>query len=106
MNEIELISELKYQKEQFEIVDIKVANINYDNNCELVAIHANGFAEIYSIIDEYQNINLICKFQTHKNVTGLEIDKYKDKEHIEVILSSLSGLVFSLTPQITSIKKN
>ena len=104
-NEMELISELKYQKDQFEIVDIKVADINYDNNCELIAIRANGFAEVYSIIDEYQNINLICKFQTHENLTGLEIGKYKDKDHIEIILSSLSGLVFSLTPEITSIKK-
>ena len=104
-NEMELITELKYQKEQFEIVDIKVADVNYDNNCELIAIRANGFVEVYSIIDDYQNINLICKFQTHENLTGLEIGKYKDKEHIEIILSSLSGLVFSLTPEISSIKK-
>ena len=104
-NEIELISELKYQKEQFEIVDIKVADINYDNNCELIAIRANGYVEVYSIIDDYQNINLICKFQTHENLTGLAIGKYKDNEHIEIILSSLSGLVFSLTPEISSVKK-
>ena len=29
-NEIELICELKNQKEQFEIVDLKVADVNYD----------------------------------------------------------------------------
>lgn len=104
-NEMELLSELKYQKEQFEIVDMKVADINYDGKCELISIRANGFVDVYSIIDEYQNINLICKFQTHENLTGLQIGKYKDKDHIEIILSSLSGLVFSLTPDIYSIKK-
>ena len=103
-NEMELVSELKNQKEQFDIVDMKVNDINYDNNCELIAIRANGFVEIYSIIDDYQNINLICKFHTHENLTGLEIGKYKDKNHIEIILSSLSGLVFSLTPEISNIK--
>ena len=104
-NEMELVSELKNQKEQFDIVDMKVADVNYDSNCELIAIRANGFVEVYSIIDDYQNINLICKFQTHENLTGLEIGKYKDKEHVEIILSSLSGLVFSLTPEISNIKK-
>ena len=105
-NEMELITELKNQKEQFDIVDMKVHDVNYDNNCELIAIRANGYVEVYSIIDDYQNINLICKFQTHENLTGLQIGKYKDKEHIEIILSSLSGLVFSLTPDIFSLKKN
>ena len=104
-NEMELLSELKYQKEQFEVVDIKVADVNYDAKNELISIRANGFVDVYSIIDEYQNINLICKFQTHENLTGLQIGRYKDKEHIEIILSSLSGLVFSLTPDISSIKK-
>ena len=102
-NEMELINELKSPKEQFDIVDLKVADINYDSNCELIAIRANGFVEVYSIIDEHQNINLICKFETHENLTGLEIGKYKEKDRLEIILSSLSGLVFSLTPEI--IKK-
>ena len=104
-NEMELLCEIKSQKEQFDIVDIKVADINYDNNCELIAIKANGFVEVYSIIDDYQNINLICKYETHENLTALCIGKYKDKDHIEIILSSLSGLVFSLTPEISYNKK-
>ena len=104
-NEMELLTELKNQKEQFDIVEIKVGDINYDNNCELIAIRANGFVEVYSIIDDYQNINLICKYQTHENLTGLCLGKYKDKDHIEIILSSLSGLVFSLTPEINFAKK-
>ena len=104
-NEMELLTEIKNQKEQFDIVDIKVADINYDKNCELIAIKANGVVEVYSIIDDYQNINLICKYQTHENLTALCIGKYKDKEHIEIILSSLSGLVFSLTPEVGIAKK-
>ena len=103
--DLDLITELKNPKEQFDIVDIKVDDVNYDNNCELVAIRANGMVEVYSIIDDYQNINLICKFQTHENLTGLVLGKYKEKDHIEIILSSLSGLVFSLTPEISSFKK-
>ena len=38
-------------------------------------------------------------------MTGLCLGKYKDKDHIEIILSSLSGLVFSLTPEINYAKK-
>lgn len=104
-NELELISELKNQKEQFEIIEMKVNDVNYDSKCELISIRANGMVEVYSIIDNYQNINLICKFQTHENLTGIQIGKYKTKDFIEIILSSLSGLVFSLTPEISSNKK-
>ena len=104
-NEMGLLSENINQKEQFDIVDIKVADVNYDNNCELIAIKANGCVDIYSIIDDYQNINLICKYQTYESLTALCIGKYKDKEHIEIILASLSGLVFSLTPEISNNKK-
>ena len=63
-NEMELVFESQKQKEQFDIVDMKVDDINYDFNCELIAIRANGDVEIYSILDDYQNINLIC-FQLH-----------------------------------------
>jgi hypothetical protein len=62
--------------------------------------------EIYSILDDYQNVNLICKYETKETLTGLEIGRYKDSEHIEIILSSLTGLVFSLTPKIVHQKKN
>ena len=52
-NEMELIFESKKQKEQFDIVDIKVDDVNYDYNCGLIAIRANGDVEIYSILDDY-----------------------------------------------------
>ena len=103
---MELIFESKKQKEQFDIIDIKVADINYDLKCELIAIRANGDVEIYSILDDYQNVNLICKYETKETLTGLEIGKYKDNDHIEIILSSLTGLVFSLMPKIVIEKKN
>ena len=105
-NEMELIFESKRVKEQFDIVDIKVDDINYDSNCELIAIRPNGDVEIYSILDDYHNINLICKYETKETLTGLVIGKYKDNENIEIILSSLTGLVFSLTPRIVREKKN
>ena len=105
-NEMELIFESKKQKEQFDIIDLKVADINYDLKCELIAIRANGDVEIYSILDDYQNVNLICKYETKETLTGLEIGKYKDNDHIEIILSSLTGLVFSLMPKIVLEKKN
>ena len=105
-SEMELLFESKKQKEQFDIVDIKVDDINYDLNCELIAIRANGDVEIYSILDDYHNVNLICKYETKETLTGLVIGKYKDQDHIEIILSSLTGLVFSLTPKIVKEKKN
>ena len=105
-SEMELIFESKKQKEQFDIVDIKVDDVNYDSNCELIAIRANGDVEIYSILGDYHNVNLICKYETKETLTGLIIGRYKDNEHIEIILSSLTGLVFSLTPRIVREKKN
>ena len=105
-NEMELVFETKKVKEQFDVVEISVDDINYDINCELIAIRANGTVEIYSILEEYQNINLICKYETKETLTGLQIGKYKDSENIEIILSSLTGLVFSLTPKIIRNKKN
>ena len=96
----------KNKKNKFDIVDIKVDDINYDLNCELIAIRANGDVEIYSILDDYHNVNLICKYETKETLTGLVIGKYKDQDHIEIILSSLTGLVFSLTPKIVKEKKN
>ena len=104
--EMELLFETKKVKEQFDVVEITVDDINYDNNCELITIRANGTVEIYSVLDEYQNINLICKYETKETLTGLQIGKYKDNENIEIILSSLTGLVFSLTPRIIKNKKN
>ena len=105
-DEMELVFETKKIKEQFDVVEIRVDDINYDFNCELIAIRANGTVEIYSILDEYQNINLICKYETKETLTGLQIGKYKDNDNIEIILSSLTGLVFSLTPRIIKNKKN
>jgi len=105
-NEMELIFESKKQKEQFDIVDIKVDDVNYDDKCELIAIRANGDVEVYSILDDYQNVNLICKYETKETLTGLEIGRYKDSDHVEIILASLTGLVFSLTPKIVKEKKN
>ena len=103
--EMELLFEYKKQKEQFDIVDLKVEDVNSDLNCELIAIRANGDVEIYSILEDYHNINLICRYETKETLTGLQIGKYKNSENIEIILSSLTGLVFSLTPKIVKEKK-
>ena len=86
-----------------EVVDIKMGDINLDNKNEMVLIRSDGRVEIYSINDDSSNI--ICKFDTQEHLTGLDIGKFKVKEKTEIILSSLSGLVFSLSPIIQNTKQ-
>ena len=86
-----------------EVVDIKMGDINFDNKNEMILIRSDGRVEVYSINDESSNI--ISKFDTQEHLTGLDIGKFKNKDKTEIILSSLSGLVFSLCPNIQSGKQ-
>ena len=86
-----------------EVVDIKMGDINLDNKNEMVLIRSDGRVEIYSINDD--SCNIICKFDTQEHLTGLDIGKFKTKDKPEIILSSLSGLVFSLSPIIQNTKQ-
>jgi hypothetical protein len=86
-----------------EVVDIKMGDINLDNKNEMVLIRSDGRVEIYSINDD--SCNIICKYDTQEHLTGLDIGKFKVKDKTEIILSSLSGLVFSLCPNIQSNKQ-
>jgi hypothetical protein len=69
----------------------------------MVLIRSDGRVEIYSINDD--SCNIICKYDTQEHLTGLDIGKFKVKDKTEIILSSLSGLVFSLCPNIQSNKQ-
>ena len=100
----ELLFQLE-DKQETEVIDIKLFDINFDGKKELISIRTNGLVEIYTINQEDQTINMICKFDTHERLTGIDLGRYKDKEHTEIILSSLSGLVFSLMPELTIFQK-
>ena len=101
---INILFETK-DKKSIEIVDMKLFDINFDGKDELLLIRANGIVEIYNCSYEDKTINVICRYETHEHLTGLDVGKYRDNEHYDIILSSLSGLVFALIPELTVFQK-
>ena len=92
-----IIYENNVGKNLSEVVDIQIGDLNYDNTNEFVLCRSDGRVEIYSMGKES---GIICKYETQEHLTGLDIGKFKVKDKVEIMLSSLSGLVFSLTPNI------
>ena len=93
------------EKQETEVVGMKLFDINFDGKEELLLIRTNGIVEIYNCNYEDKTISVICKYETHEHLTGIDIGRYKDKEHTDIILSSLSGLVFALMPELTIFQK-
>ena len=96
-----------YDKEQsyIEIVDLKVFDINYDGHNEIIAIKNDGMVEIFQIGATLSEISLISKINTKEHLTGMDIGRFKTNDKDEIMLVSLTGLVFSLTPQLSITKQ-
>ena len=97
-------AEILYEKDvglgKSEIIDIKMFDINEDGKNEMILIRADGNIEFYSTGEKVEDdLILICQHNTHESLTGIDIGRYKTKDRDEIILSSLSGLIFSLTPE-------
>ena len=101
---INILFETK-DKQENEIVGMKLFDINFDGKEELLLIRTNGLVEIYNCDIKDRTISVICRYETHEHLTGLDVGRYKDKEHTDIILSSLSGLVFALMPELTVFQK-
>jgi Bardet-Biedl syndrome 7 protein len=83
-----------------ELVAIKTFDINYDGVNEIICIHTNGDVNIYSTGKTILDTSLISRYETHENLTGIDVGKFRTEEENEIMLSSYSGLIFSLTPRI------
>ena len=102
---IKVLFETELQKNSSEIVDLKVFDINYDGLNEIILIRANGVVEIHQIGSTLNEISLIAKHNTDEHLTGMDIGKFKSNDKYEIMLVSLTGLVFSLSPVINLNKK-
>jgi hypothetical protein len=83
-----------------EIVDIKTFDVNYDGVNEILCVHADGQVNIYATGKTILDLSLVSKYATGENLTGCDIGKFQSEEETEIILSSYSGLIFSLTPKV------
>lgn len=101
---IEIVYESEVPKDTSEVVDLKVFDINNDGLNEIILIRANGMVEIYQIGTTFSEITLIAKHSTGEHLTGIDIGKFKTNDKYEIMLISLTGLVFSLTPMINNKK--
>lgn len=99
---MKILWESNNNKNLSEVVAMKVHDINYDGVNEIVLIRANGDVNIYSVGNTILDSNLISKFSTGEILTGLDIGKFRADDELELMLTSYSGLVFSLTPQINN----
>lgn len=98
-NTFKILWEIDAKVNLSEIVTIKVFDINTDGANEIIIIRTNGFIDIYSIDDTLTNVSLICRQETGEHLTGLEIGKFKSEQY-ELMLTSLTGLVFSFMPEL------
>ena len=104
-DEVKILFEYNDDKNYSDVVDIKVFDIDHNGINEIILIRSDGIVEIYSIGETLFETSLIVKHNTHEHLTGIDIGKYKTNDKYEIMLISLSGLVFSLTPEINPSKK-
>ena len=93
-------------KNQSDIVSIKSFDVNLDGQNEIILARSNGEINIFSIGQSILETRLISKYETKEVLTGFDVGKFKTEDDLEIMLSSYSGLVFSLTPKNISKEKN
>jgi hypothetical protein len=89
-----------------DVVCLRSADINLDGQNEIILARSNGEVNIFSIGQTILETSLISKFDTKEVLTGFDIGKFKPDDDLEIMLSSYSGLVFSLTPKTNVKEKN
>lgn len=81
-----------------EIVSIRNCDINKDSKNEVLLIRKNGDLEIYSINNNMVDNVIISFYKTNEMLTCMEIGNFQTLNEPEIILATMSGLVFSLVP--------
>lgn len=89
-----------------EVVAIRTIDINLDGQNEIIVARSNGEVNIFSIGTTIFETSLISKFDTKEILTGFDCGRFKTEDEIEMMFSTYSGLVFSLTPKNNIKEKN
>jgi hypothetical protein len=97
-----ILWENNVDKSLSEIIAIRSFDVNSDGTNEIILVRANGELNIYSVGNTLLDTSLISRYKTNQVLTGIDIGKFRSEEETELMLSSYSGLIFSLTPQVLS----
>jgi hypothetical protein len=100
-----ILWELNINKNKSEIVCIKSFDINKDGTNEIILSRSNGEVNIYSIGQNILETNLIAKYDTKELLTSFDIGRFKGDDEFEIMFTSYSGLVFSITPKFVKEKE-
>lgn len=94
-----ILWEHNVNKNRSEIVCIKSFDINKDGANEIILARSNGEINIFSIGQTILETSLIAKYDTKEVLTGFDVGRFKGDDEFEVMFTSYSGLVFSVTPK-------
>ncbi len=89
-----------------DVVCLRSVDINLDGQNEIILARSNGEVNIFSIGQTILETSLISKFDTKEVLTGFDVGKFKPDDDLEIMFSSYSGLVFSLTAKVNVKEKN
>ena len=81
-----------------EVVAMKTFDINLDGNNEILLIRSNGDLDIFNVGNNILDTSHLTKYKSNEILTSFDIGKFRNNEEMDIVLSSYSGLVFSLTP--------
>ena len=81
-----------------EVIAMKTFDINLDGNNEILLIRSNGDLDIFNVGNSIIDTSHLTKYQTNEILTGFDVGKFKNNEETDIMLTSFSGLVLSLTP--------
>lgn len=73
---------------------------------EILLIRSNGDIDILSTGQTIMDSYLYSSYNTKELLTGFDVGKYKFDEKVEILMSTCSGLLFSLIPRPEIPNKN
>jgi hypothetical protein len=65
-----------------------------------MVIRSNGDIDIYSTGQTIMDLYQYSSYNTKELLTGFDVGKYKYDEDVEVLMTTYSGLMFSLIPRL------
>lgn len=97
---MKVLWEMNQDKNMGEVVAIKTFDINFDGVNEILLIRSNGEFSVYSTGKTLMDVSLTSRYETNEVLTGVDVGKFRTEEESEIMFSSYSGLLFSLTPKL------
>ena len=66
---------------------------------EILLIRSNGELDIIGVGNTMLDPIILSKYKSHEILTGIDIGHFRNEQEYDIMLTSYSGLVFSLTPK-------